>query len=88
MPYIKQERRDLIDLGLIPETAGELNFVITSLIAAYQRKKGLSYRTINDIVGALEGAKLEYYRRIAVPYENGKMLDNGDVYEDKYYACP
>lgn len=88
MPYIKQERRDLIDLGLIPETAGELNFVITSLILAYQRKKGLSYRTINDIVGALEGAKLEYYRRIAVPYENGKMLDNGDVYEDKYYACP
>ena len=88
MPYIKQERRDLIDLGLIPETAGELNFVITSLIVAYQRKKGLSYRTINDIVGALEGAKLEYYRRIAVPYENGKMLDNGDVYEDKYYACP
>ena len=88
MPYIKQERRDLIDLGLIPETAGELNFVITSLIVAYQRKKGLSYRTINDIVGALEGAKLEYYRRIAVPYENGKMLDNGDVYEDKYYARP
>ena len=88
MPYIKQERRDLIDLGLIPETAGELNFVNTSLIVAYQRKKGLSYRTINDIVGALEGAKLEYYRRIAVPYENGKMLDNGDVYEDKYYACP
>lgn len=88
MPYIKQERRDLIDLGLIPETAGELNFVITSLIVAYQRKKGLNYRTINDIVGALEGAKLEYYRRIAAPYENGKMLDNGDVYEDKYYACP
>jgi hypothetical protein len=46
----------------------------------YLRKHGLSYHNINDILGALEGAKLEFYRRVAVPYENGKIQENGDVY--------
>jgi hypothetical protein len=41
---------------------------------------GLSYQTINDIVGALEGAKLEFYRRVAVPYEDKKIIENGDVF--------
>jgi len=38
------------------------------------------YQTFNDILGALEGAKLEVYRRVVGPYENGKMSENGDVY--------
>ncbi len=33
-------------------------------------------------MGALEGSKLEFYRRIAAPYENKKMKENGDVYEE------
>lgn len=45
------------------------------------QRKGLKYDTINDILGALEGSKLEFYRRIAVPYENVKLAENGDVYE-------
>jgi len=44
------------------------------------KEEGLSYRTINDILGALEGAKLEFYRRVAVPYENSKLSENGDIY--------
>lgn len=86
MPYIKQERRDLIDLGLIPESAGELNFVITRAVDLYRQKKGLSYQTINDIVGALEAAKIEFYRRLAVPYERVKLTENGDVYGEAYDA--
>jgi len=43
-------------------------------------KNQLNYQTINDIIGALEGAKLEFYRRIAIPYENAKLTENGDVY--------
>ena len=31
-------------------------------------------------IGALEAAKLEFYRRVVAPYEDQKMLDNGDVY--------
>lgn len=81
VPYIKQEDRErLISQQSIPRTPGELNYTITSYIIDYIRLHKLSYQTINDIIGALEGAKLEFYRRIAVPYENKKIKDNGDVY--------
>jgi len=35
---------------------------------------------INAIIGALECAKLELYRRVAAPYEDDKIAENGDVY--------
>lgn len=81
MPYIPQKRRyKIIAEGDTPYNAGELNFQISDLIGRYQDSKGLCYRTINDIIGALEGAKLEYYRRVAQPYENSKLAEHGDVY--------
>ena len=80
MPYIKQKDRDKILLGHIDATPGTLNYLITEICKNYLDAKGLSYATINDIVGALEGAKLEFYRRVAGPYENGKISENGDVY--------
>ena len=46
----------------------------------YLEAKGESYKTINDIVGALEGAKAEFQRRIVAPYEDKKRQINGDVY--------
>ncbi len=60
--------------------SGELNYLITMLCKEYWDAHGPAYQTINDIVGALEGAKLEFYRRIAVPYEDTKIKQNGDVY--------
>ena len=81
MPYIKKERRQALWQFNIPEHAGELNFMITSILTAYLTKHGKSYSSVNDILGALEGAKLEFYRRVAVPYENNKITENGDVYE-------
>lgn len=62
------------------ENPGQLNYSITTLLNLYQKDKGLSYQTINDIIGALESAKQEYYRRIAGPYENTKIALNTDVY--------
>lgn len=83
MPYIHDYRRRA--LAHYPEhgtitSAGELNYLITLLLIDYTEAKDVSYQTINDIVGALEGAKLEFYRRIAVPYENAKMAEHGDIY--------
>lgn len=80
MPYIPQEDRSelLYDLRL-PETAGELNFVFTNICHSYIAKKKLSYQTLNDIIGALEGCKLELYRRTVAPYEDEKIKENGDV---------
>ena len=76
MPYIKQEDRSEY---LSPSTAGELNYCITKLLVSYWIEKG-NYQGINDILGALEGAKMEFYRRVAVPYEDKKIFENGDVY--------
>jgi hypothetical protein len=86
MPYIKQELRDeftpltkMISMCAIPST-GELNYLITNLCCQYLNTNPPGYSSINDVIGALEGAKLEFYRRIAVPYEDKKMIENGDVY--------
>lgn len=81
MPYINPNRRlELIDLAEVAEVAGELNFQITQLIKNYWEYSGRNYQAINDIVGVLEGAKLEFYRRIVSKYEDGKIIENGDIY--------
>jgi len=80
MPYIdKQKRKNVIVYGAL--NAGELNYEITMVITQYMLKKGLKYQVINDIIGALEGAKLEFYRRAVTPYEDMKKDLNGDVYK-------
>lgn len=81
MPYIKEKDRKRLAKVCDPATPGELNFLFTVVIRTYIENKGLSYQTINDIVGALECCKLEAYRRVAVDYEEKKIDENGDVYE-------
>lgn len=86
MPYIKQDlrrqRREIKHTGKTPklDTAGELNYEITLLCLAYLDQKPESYETLNSVIGALESAKLEFYRRAIVPYERNAMHKNGDVY--------
>jgi len=88
MPYIPKERREALEQLHTSlradrlENAGELNYAVTLLLKAYTEQKGRSYQTMNDVVGALEGAKAEYQRRVIAPYENLKILENGDVYTD------
>lgn len=83
MPYIKQDRREILarrEEGLFTAAnAGELNYQFTMLAIEYFRNHKANYAAINDVVGALEGAKLEFYRRVAAPYEDTKIKENGDV---------
>jgi len=79
MPYIKLEKKKQL-VNKMPLTSGELNYKITKLSIEYLDLKGKSYDTINEIMGVLECAKLEFYRRVAVPYEQLKKEENGDVY--------
>lgn len=79
MPYIKNLTRWELQ-GRHAVTPGELNYQITKLLCRYIRRKGMSYQSINDVLGALDGASKEFYRRVAVPYENTKLSENGDVY--------
>ena len=83
MPYIKPEGRTALRRQeAFPKTAGELNFVITDAIDDWLLEHGVSYDHINMVVGALECAKLEFYARIARPYEEIKRRENGDVYSE------
>jgi len=79
MPYISVEDRSSLK-SREPQTVGELNYTITNLLISYIQRNKLNYETINALVGVLECAKLEMYRRLAVPYENEKIIQNGDVY--------
>ena len=86
MPYIKNEATKDSISKLMEEVVttitnpGDLNYAITSLINQYYKDIGHSYVAINDIIGSLECAKAEFYRRVAVPYEEEKIKENGDVY--------
>ncbi len=79
MPYITNENRWALQ-SRYAQTPGELNYQISKLLTKYVRTKGLSYQTINDIMGVVDCAGKEFYRRVALPYENTKLSQNGDVY--------
>ena len=65
------------------ETPGELNYIITEYLNRYLTSKGVSYATFNELVGVLECAKQELYRRVIAIYEDRKRLENGEIYLDE-----
>lgn len=80
MPYITKDDRLFIDGGATPLTAGKLNYKITQVCRAHLQLFGTNYDTINEIIGILECVKQEFYRRVASPYEDEKIKENGDVF--------
>lgn len=88
MPYINSKKRGVnisLNKKMDFDHPGDLNYVIHTLLFKYLDKNGLNYRSINDILGALEGVKQEFYRRLAVPYEEEKIKENGDItFYEKY----
>lgn len=95
MPYITKNKRNYLDESIdgvrkaIAEleldftgdnnTEGNLNYVISSLLAKIYSRG--NYQDVNDVVGLLECVKLEYYRKVAGPYEDIKEEENGRVYK-------
>jgi len=80
MPYLRQTIRNEIDnKSMYPESAGDLNYKIHTVIGDYVRDNGESYATYNEIIGALECIKMELYRRGVSEYEDKKILENGDI---------
>jgi hypothetical protein len=89
MPYIPLKDAAEFNTGLMyledtieqrGITNGELNFLMTMLAKFYIKRHGTSYNTLSDVIKAFECAKLEFYRRMVVPYEDKKREENGDVY--------
>ena len=93
MPYIKDEERQNLEQSLASlaaqvivkedsSQAGVLNYCISALLNEVLKTNGISYRNINELIGVLECAKLELYRRVASPYEDEKIQSNGDVFDE------
>ena len=61
---------------------GELTYVLTRTVDSYLCSDPRGYAEMAEGIAALECSKLELYRRIVAPYEDGKMRANGDVYHD------
>ena len=91
MPYIKNDYRSLINgyikditniirsqLPYGTDIAGVLNYTITKLLLGVYRPD--QYWKFNGIMGILECVKQEIYRRSIVPYEDKKILENGDIF--------
>lgn len=89
MPYIKQEDRKRFDChidALIkefdkkPVSPGEFNYVVSRLLwNIWMKESNHNYTTANNLIGALECIKEEFYRRWIAPYEEDKIKENGDV---------
>ena len=80
MPYARPDIRADLDAGAPPTRSGELNYVLTRVIQRFLASQPPGYEAFNTVVGALECAKLEFYRRAAAPYEDIAKERNGDVY--------
>lgn len=80
MPYISQEVRDQIAAGSAPVTAGELTYVLMLAVLKYVHTQGPYFGTFADVLAALDATGKEFYRRQVVPYEDQKIIVNGDVY--------
>jgi hypothetical protein len=87
LPYVKAEKRvkyekvlhELVGIlkSLPPEEVdGELNYVVTKILKGVYP---LKYYHLNKAIGVLECIKLEFYRRVAAPYEDVKIKESGDV---------
>lgn len=84
MPYISPAGRTLLDediarLAAKVDGPGRLNYIICMLVKSFIAKSE-SYASYNAMIGALECAKLELYRRMAASYEDTKCVLNGDVF--------
>jgi len=91
MPYIPQSDRFTLDYYATALTVillteenfdSHLNYIISTIMNGLLHEN-VSYAKVNKLIGVLECAKLELYRRIASPYEDEKCESNGDVYDLK-----
>lgn len=87
MPHIDPKIRKVYDQAYLPFAAGgNLNYLITKLCL---QRLGTQPRYVdfNEVIGVLECAKQELYRRMVAPYEDKKAKENGDVFPVECPAC-
>lgn len=60
---------------------GRINYCFSRIVSGLMGQP--SYTKVAMITGVLENIKQEFYRRVAVPYEELKIQQNGDIKEYK-----
>lgn len=61
--------------------SGSINYIFSRICGSLLTD--ISYPKIAIITGVLENIKQEFYRRVAEPYEEKKIVQNGDIKEYK-----
>lgn len=90
MPYIKPFDRSQVDSEidhLIVELlefqqqsrSGACNYTFTRILHSVFGLDNPTYEKINTCIGILGCVQQELYRRKAVPYEEKKIIENGDI---------
>ena len=82
MPYVKKEIRPILDKVVAEmnqasiRVNGDLNYV---LYAFCKRHVDPSYNNYKNFCGELRQCATEVERRLLGPYEDTKIIENGDV---------
>ena len=80
MPYLERGIRESLAEGRTPKKPGELNYLMSQLVKSFLAENGISYTSLNAVVGVLDCLKMEVYRKLAAPYEDDKEIENGSVW--------
>lgn len=81
MPYVDGLARVRLSKVARPESLGELDYLITTIVLMYMREHNITkFDQLAGIIGMLDLIKDECRRRIVHPYEDQKRRDNGDVF--------
>jgi hypothetical protein len=75
--HLKEELNNEDFLAIV----GDINYVFSRVLSGVMGD--VSYSKIAMITGVLENIKQEFYRRVAEPYEDKKIVENGDIKEYK-----
>jgi len=83
MPYIKKEKREILDDYVINmmkfcniQADGDLNYILFKYCKDHYPH---SYNNLKNFCGELRQCATEIERRILAPYEDKKINENGDV---------
>jgi hypothetical protein len=89
MPYITPDARafyepELTRLGtrVHGDVIGGLTYVLTKLLLAWVGESP-TYARYALVVGAIETAKMELYRKAVALYEDQKCAENGEVFSEE-----
>lgn len=80
MPYLNQGVKSSLDEGRKPQSGAELNYIISKAVNDFLAMRTITYSVLAEAVAALELSQYELKSRIVRPYEDKKVIENGEVF--------